>query len=544
MSTTRLRSLIAAAAAGTALMTGLSACGGPSTSAGAPSGDPVSGGTLTFYDPVDYSAWQITNTLWSNSNVTDNLVDRLTWQDPETGEIKPWLATSWEVSDDHLTYTFHLRDGVTFSNGDPVDAAVVAANYDQHAFGDDKLGIAPDTFFANYKSSKVVDDHTVEFTFSKPNAGFLQVTSIYRTGILATSYLESDWNAQGQAENLIGSGPFVVDTVDGTSSITLKRRDDYDWAPEGSDHQGPAYLDEVVFKTVPEAGTRVGALQSGEADIARNIAPYDEDTVTSGGGVLDAIPVQGQTNALNISLGADGPTQDLAVRQALQAATDRESINETALSPSYGVPNGALVDGTPLRGDSSSYLTFDLDKAEQLLEDDGWVAGTDGIREKGGQRLAFTVYVTPYYQVSQSVVELLQSQWKAAGIDVTLKTPSLTEYQALLADDAAGVVFQQAQLSRADADVLRTAYSSTANDQTHADPADATLDQLVAAQNEEFDPDKRAAAVQAIEDYVFQNALEIPLYDETQVFGLAPEVQGFKTEAVARSWLYDTWLSE
>src|SRR6478735_4169780 len=254
--------------------------------AGAATGDPASGGTLTFYDPVDYSAWQITNTLWSNSNVTDNIVDRLTWQDPESGEIVPWLAESWEISEDELTYTFHLRDGVTFSNGDPVDAQVVADNYDLHGFGDEKRGIAPDTFFSDYEGSEVIDPLTVEFTFSKPNAGFLQVTSVYRSGILAQSYLDLDWNDQGLAENLIGSGPFVIDSTDGTSGVTLVRRDDYDWAPEGSDHDGPAYLESIVFKTVPEAGTRVGALQSGEAHIARNIAPYDEETVTAGGGVL------------------------------------------------------------------------------------------------------------------------------------------------------------------------------------------------------------------------------------------------------------------
>lgn len=545
MSTIRFRKLLAATAAATALATVLAGCGGSSSPASSSGGgDPVTGGTLTFYDPVEYSAWQITNTLWSNTQVTNNLVDRLTWQDPESGEIKPWLAESWEISEDELSYTFHLREGVTFSNGEPVDAAIVAANYDQHGFGDEARGIAPDTFFSDYEGSEVVDPQTVRFTFTRPNAGFLQVTSVYRSGILAQSYLDADWNEQGQLENVIGSGPFVLESVSGTSEVVLAKRDDYDWAPDGAQHEGAAYLDRVVFKTVPEAGTRVGALQSGEAHVARNIAPYDEETVTAGGGVIEAFPVQGQTNKLQISIGAPGPTRDVAVRRALQAATDRQSINEVALSPSYPVPTGTLAEGTPLRGDASEYLTYDLDRARELLEGAGWVEGSDGVREKDGQRLAFTLYVTPYYQVSQAVLELLQSQWKEAGIEVKLTTPSLTEYQALLADDPAAVVFQQGQTSRADADVLRASLDSTANNTTYADPVDNKLDQLVRAQALAFDPTERAAAVQAIDDYVFDQALQIPLYDETQVYGLAPSVQGFQTEAVARTWLYDTWLAE
>src|SRR5438132_14044527 len=83
----------------------LSACGGASAGSESSTGSPVDGGTLTFYDPVSYTAWVPTNSIWSNSQVTDNLAERLIWQDPATGDFKPWLAASWEISADHLTYT-------------------------------------------------------------------------------------------------------------------------------------------------------------------------------------------------------------------------------------------------------------------------------------------------------------------------------------------------------------------------------------------------------------------------------------------------------
>lgn len=543
MRTIRFRRLLAAGTVAVALASALAACGGTSSS-GEAAGDPVSGGTLTFYDPIEYTAWTPTNSIWSNSQVANNLAERLTWQDPKTGQIKPWLAKSWEISADKLEYTFHLREGVTFSNGDPVDAAVVKANYDQHALGDKALGIPPDRFFSDYRESTVLDPLTVRVSFTKPNAGFLQVASFYRAGsILAKPYLQRDLNGQGQVVNWIGSGPFVVESVNGNTGITLKRRADYNWAPEGSAHQGPAYLERVVFKTVPEAGTRVGALQSGEAHIARNISPYDEDTVTANGGRIEAFPVQGQTNKLSVQLDSTAPILEKDVRLALQAATDRKEINATVLSPSYPIPTSILVDKTPNRGDATKYLTYDLAKANALLEGAGWKKGPDGIRVKDGKRLAIEIWVAPVYQVAQPVLELLQSQWKKAGVELSLHTVSQTEYESVRNARPDNWALVQGQTSRAEADVLRTAFDSTAQNEFFAPNPDRTLDDLVRAQAFEFDPVKRTQAIQAIEDRVFGEGYAIPLYDETQVFGLAPTVHGFSTESTARTWLYDTWIT-
>jgi peptide/nickel transport system substrate-binding protein len=548
MTTIGSRKLLATGLAAAALAWGLSACGSSVSSPSAAGGKPVYGGALTFYDPLEYTAWVPTNSLWGNSNVTQNLVERLIWQDPKTGDFRPWLAKSWEISSDHLSYTFHLKSGITFSNGDPLDAETVKENFDQHGFGDKKLGIPKDPFWPGYVGTDVVDPLTVKVKISKPNAAFLQVLSNYRaSSILGKPFLKQDLNGQGKLENWVGTGPYVVEKVDGTTGVTLKRRDDYNWAPEGDPHQGKAYLARIVYKTVPEASTRVGALGSGEAQIARNIAPYDEKTITAGGGTVVGVPVQGETNSLKIQLDAKAPTQDLQVRLALQAATDRAEINKTVLSPSYPIPTSALVKGTPFRGDASSYLTYDLNKAKSLLDADGWKLGADGIRVKGGKKLHFDIWVAPYYQVSQAVLELLQSQWKKAGIDLQIHTASPTEYVAKSSAHGANAnndwTFEQGQSSTADPSVLRV---SLGFDWYNADDfltPDKTFESLLSAQALSFDTAQRKEAVQKVEDRIFSQAYEIPLYDETQVFGLASNVHGFATESTARSWLYDTWLS-
>ncbi|MGJ5671730.1 ABC transporter substrate-binding protein (plasmid) [Rhodococcus aetherivorans] len=523
----------------------VAACGSGNASSSADAGSPVHGGTLTFYDPVEYAAWKPTNSLWSNSQVANNIAERLVWQDPETGEFRPWLAESYEIGDDHLSYTFTLREGVTFSDGTPLDAEVVKLNFNQHGYGDPARGITKDPFWVNYVGTDVVDDRTLVVRLSEPNAGFLQVLSNYRaSSILGRATVELDLNGQSDLRNWVGTGPFVVESVSGTNGVTLKRREGYDWAPEGSAHTGEAYLERIVFKTVPEAGTRVGALLSGEAHIARNIAPYDEETVTAGGAELVAIPVQGETNDLTIQLfDPESPVQDKAVRLALQAATDRKTINEAVLSPSYGIPTSALVAGTPLRGDSSEYLEHDLDRAKALLDEAGWKPGPDGIREKDGKRLSFHIRVAPYYQVSQSVLEVLQSQWREAGVEIQLSKPSLTDYEAQLAS-APDFYFAQGQTSTAEPGVLWTAYGVDRQNVTRNVVPGTTLEALLAAQAVEFDPERRREAVQAVEDRIFSEGYSIPLYDETQVFGISPKVQGFATESTARSWFYDTWIAE
>ncbi|WOC11443.1 ABC transporter substrate-binding protein [Gordonia sp. MP11Mi] len=510
--------------------------GGPSV--------PTYGGTLTFYDPVQYAAWNPTNSLWSNSQVANNIGERLIWQDPQSGEYRPWLAKSWTIGDGGLTYTFTLKDSITFSDGTPLDSAVVKRNFDQHALGDEKRGIVKDPFWSDYGGTQTPDAQTVVIRLTKPNAAFIQFLSNYRaSSILGNSYLDRDLNGQSELTNWVGTGPFVVESVNGINGVTLKRRDDYHWAPDGSQHQGKAYLDRIVFKTVGEGGVRVGALQTGDAQIARNIAPYDEASIAEAGGRLLAVPVQGETNDLTATLNEYSPISDRRVRLALQAATDREAINATVLSPSYPIPTGALVKGTPLRANSSRYFTYDPVEARRLLDGAGWKVGADGIRVKDGERLSIPLRVAPYYQVSQSVLEVLQSQWRKAGVEVTLTSPSLTEYEAQAAEGKDWFL-TQGQNSTAEAGVLGISYGSDRQNVLKQLPVDKRLDELIAAQAAASDPAERTKRIADLEDYIFSQGYSIPLYDETQVFGLAPNVHGFTTESTARSWLYDTWLTQ
>jgi peptide/nickel transport system substrate-binding protein len=550
----RRRFLLAGASGGAAML--IAACGGSSLSSSSSAagdvssssttsgsaGTPVYGGTLTFYDPSDYISWDMlaggNASIWSNSQVSPQLFDRLTWQDPASGKILPWIAKSWTISPDNLKYTFEIRPGVTFSDGTPLDAAAIKANYDLRGFGNAKNGVVQDQFWISYAKTVVHSPTSFTVFLSQPDAGWLQATSVYRAGsFVSLSTLKKNAADRGLIANAIGSGPFVYESGNGTNLIVLKRREDYNWAPPAFSHQGKAYLEKLVYQTVPEENVLIGGLASGEAQIVRGVQPYDEKTVTGQGGRLFSAGVQGQTNSLQWSL-VPGSSQDVRVRQALLAATNRQEIHTSVLSPHWQVAEGILVHGTPHFVDGSKYLAYDPAKANSLLESAGWKLGSSGYREKSGQVLSFPGYIAPYYPVSQAVFELLQQQWKKVGVQLVLKNLSLTEYTAVVGKNAP---FQQGQTSRADPDALYAAWDSKAGDGTFT--VDPKLNQLTVNVARQTDPTKRQAAVTAVSDYLLGNAYEIPLYDETQVFGLSSKVHGYRIEATERSVLYDAWLS-
>lgn len=521
---------------------GLASCAGADAGAEA-AGDPVTGGTLTFLESTDYGAqggFAVQNTAWGPSMVNPQLVDRLTYQNPETKQIEPWLAESWDVSEDGLVYTFHLRDGVTFSNGDPVDAAAVQAVYEQRAFGDEAKEVPPLQFFKSVQSVDAPDAGTVVVTLSAPDNSFLQATSIYVAGIVAQETLDLAFDGQSQVENTVGSGPFTVAEAT-PSTVTLAAREDYDWAPPSAGHQGRAYLDEVVFQSVLEDSSRTGSILAGQADIARSVQPVDEQTLRDSGVDVESFTVLGETN--HLLLRQDNPIlADEAVRRALLVGTDRAEITEAVLSESYRPATGFLTESDPYYLDLAEELAYDPDAAERILDEAGWTVGDDGIREKDGQRLALEGWIGNLYQSSGPVLELVKSQWEEIGVEFDLTEPDGATLWAAMSQPNAAIF--QAQMSQADPGILRTTHYSGVRTNYSSQIDDPGLDALLDAQAVAATDEERLEAVQAVQQYLYDHAIYVPLYEEAQVFAVGKDVHGFATDPVARVSLYDTWKSQ
>ncbi|GAB3844678.1 periplasmic substrate-binding domain-containing protein [Dactylosporangium cerinum] len=379
-----------------AVLLALAGCGSNAPATTADAGAPKRGGTLKvsyFPDNPTFSCIDPFQVYWIESrSIIRNFADSLTDQDPKTGEIVPWLAASWQISTDGLTYTFKLRDGVTFSNGKPVDAQAVADNAtgwiatvkatNGAAFGA--------SYVQGLTAAKAVDAKTVEFRLSKPNSSFLQATSTTNLAITDPAEYQLTPAERCTGKGVIGSGQFVLDHYTAKVETVLTRRAGYQWPSSLSKNQGEAYLDKVVFNYIAEDSVRTGNLTSGAIDIAwpRNpFTPQDEQLIQRTGHKVEQRSLPGVSFTLFANTDAGHVLADPAVRKALNQAIDRKTYAATVFGATYPVVGGAFNSTTPFYRAQTDKLGYDPDGAAKALDAAGWTAGKDGIRVKDGKQL-------------------------------------------------------------------------------------------------------------------------------------------------------------
>jgi peptide/nickel transport system substrate-binding protein len=466
-------------------------------------------------------------------NITRQLADSLVDQDPKTGEIVPWLAKTWEISDDAQTFTFHLVEGATFSDGLPIDAAAVKANLDRIvALGPKAVGAGP--WIQGYVGTTVVDPQTVTIAFDRPNVQFLQALSGSWFGLISPA------DTGKTPEELCtgtyaGSGPFTLTSYTKDQDAVLAKRAGYDWPSSLATHQGEAYLDTLKFTFVPEAGVRSGSVTSNQVQSASLISWQDEATLTAAGDTLLTAHQPGLTESWIPNqqswLAADEP-----VRQAIRYAINSQEIVDTVYGPTYQSRTAPLNSTTPGYTDLSTDLTFDPDRAKELLDDDGWKVGADGIREKDGKRLTINVIA------SYTDLEIIQQQLKDVGIDYPIR--QLDPAASSKAVAAGDYDIYAWTMTRADPTVLNALYSSTWTSLGYAKANPSELDALLATQESTVDPGERATAAAAVQKYVVDNAWNIPIADRAWTYGIGPSSHGLRLDGETKLVFYDAWVQQ
>jgi len=532
----RLGATVAVAVSTLALLV-LTGCGAEAVPGAVPSsGTPTPGGTLVVavsddagcIDPQQVAS---NNTIYT----TRQLVDSLTDQDPETGKIVPWLAEKWEVSPDSRSFTFHLRTDATFSDGTPVNAEAVKANFDAidglGANGTLALG-----YVSGYAGTKVVDDHTVTITFKQPNVQFLQATSTFTLGLLSVATTQQ--SAADRCSSVIGSGPFVLDSYTRNSSIVISKRKGYDWGSSLWKHTGEAYLDQVEYRIVPESGVRTGSLQSGQVDVIGSIGPQDEAAITASGASLAARANPGLVFGLYVN-NARPIVKDPAVREAISAAINRADIATTTFPSQTKAATSVLASTTLHYASQENNLGFDASRAAQLLDEAGWLPGSDGIRVKDGQRLHLVALWSDNAATNKPTLELIQQQLRAAGVELELKLPTAGERTELL--QSGNFDFSWSNITRVDPDILRSSFSTLLANSYRVPKTE--LDDLLTRQASETDETKRAELVAQAQELIVANHYAIPVVELTTVLGVGPKVHDLAFEASSRIQLYDTWKS-
>lgn len=511
---------------------------------------PVQGGTLIYLEQQSHTnLYPPAGGFYPNGGVLNQITDKLTYQNPQTLQIEPWIAESWTVNDTATEYTFKLRKGVTFSDGSPLDANAVAKNYDTFGLGNKELKQPVSEVINNYDHSEVVDPDTVKFYFKKPSPGFLQGTSVIGSGLVSLKTLALPFDQLGDATKIIGSGPFVVASETLGKQLELKARPDYNWGPAKLEHQGRPYLDGIKYIITGEDSVRIGALLSGQADFIRQLQAYDEKQVVDQSFAIYAAPTRGVNDS--VAFRPDNPlVADIKVRQALLHATNNKEIVDTLFSTNYPQAKSIISSAAAGYADLSSKLTYDPAAAEKLLDEAGWTKGADGVRQKDGKPLSLAVYESIPQPQNKAVLQLVAQQWAKIGVKLQVLAGTSGN---LVTDnvDPAKTPLVVAEVGRADPDVIKSQFYAKNRDallqkgglNPKATFSDDKLNGILETVASETDSGKRLTAAKAAQEYLLDQAYVIPFFEEPQVFAGAPYVKGIAFEAVGRPSFYSTWLA-
>ncbi len=507
------------------------------------------GRTVTYLDPQEHTnLYPPAGGFYPNGGILSQITDRLTWQDPQTLEIKPWLASSWSVNVDDTAYTFHLRPGLTFSDGSPLDAPAVALNFQTYGKGNSQLHFPVSEAISNFDYAEVVDPLTVTFHFTHPAPGFLQATSVLGSGIVSPATLRRPFDELGTATNIIGSGPFVVSADIPGKEVDLEARKDYRWGPQTS--QGAALVDRIKILIVPEDSIRVGALLAGQADIIRQVEAYDEEQIRHAGYSLYAPSTRGVNTG--IALRPDNPlVADIRVRKALLHGTDRQEIVSTLYSQSYPVARSVLSSQAAGFVDLSDRMKFDPVLAAGLLESAGWHMEPDGLRHKDGQILRLGVHISLPHPQNKTMLELLAEQWRRIGVDLNIMSGSAA---GVLLDnlDPRRTPLTVSEVGRADPDVLKSEFFPKNRDALLQKGGQSTkvqgfqdehLNTMLLGIASSTDPAERLGLVAEVQEYLIDQAYDIPILEEPQVYAASKQLKGLAFEAVGRPVLRDLELT-
>ncbi|OZC48197.1 ABC transporter substrate-binding protein [Rhodococcus sp. 06-621-2] len=527
----------------------LSACAGGSntTSTFDENAEPVSGGTFTFglnsdLDCVDPQQTGSSVAALVSRNVLDSLVGHT-----ENNEFTPWLAESWEVSDDATSYTFSLRDGVTFSDGTPLDADAVKFNLDRIFDPATKSNYAR-SLLGPLREVTAVDPTTVRVDFTAPYPSFLQGASLPFLGIESPTHLRGTDNAE--CTTVVGSGPFVLDSYTKGVGFELSKRDDYNWGPGYADHTGAAYLDRLNFRILPENSTRLGSLENGEVDAiaavpSANAPVVDEDPN------LQLIKYENPGVNYGIFLNTQAePFTDVRVRKAFQSALNSPELVQSVFFGQLAGADNVLGPKTPYY-DSSIAQTwgFDTDQANSLLDEAGWTGrDADGYRTKDGQRLTvrFPYDSSSYFAENAPLLEAFQDQIKRdVGFDLVVEpidTGTWTDRAARGDYEAAAIFFV-----RPEPDILRTVFLSTntpPNGGAYARNTDPALDELLTRGAATANGPDREQIYADVQREVIDKAYYVPVYVQAYRLGASNGVHGIKFATNASPLFYDAFLTD
>ena len=512
----------------------LAACGGGGGDAGGggsqggAAGTPQQGGTAVIGVRSDFGGF---NPVTNSATVTDDVIKHMLFtplvQYDEKLNVQPYLAESWQLSDTSVTFT--LRQGVTWHDGKPVTADDVKFTFDLAKNPESAAGIIA-AYLNMVKSATVVDPRTIRFGFTAPHASPLEgfwwapVPRHLLQGVAPAELSRAPYNLKP-----VGSGPFKFGEWRQGQQLMLEANPQFPQALGGRPK-----LDRAVFRIVPEATTRLTELTNGAMDMDLSILPAEAQQVQkqAGGPEVQSFPSReftyvGWNNERE-------PFRDARVRRALTMAINRPELIQ-ALMFGFAEPAGAVIPPFSPMNPGLQPLPFDAAGAKRLLQEAGWQdTDGDGILEKGGRPLRFSLVTNAANQLFQDIATVMQRQLRQAGAQVDIRT---VEFQTMLQQHKAR-----------DYDAILTNWSW---DYFRPDPSplfsceearkrlspnrtgycNPQADQLVQTALRESDPARAKQSWTQFSQVLQQDQPLTLLYWTEELVGVGPRLQGVETDA-------------
>ena len=352
------------------------------------------------------------------------LFGQLTRYSPEDLTPEADLATSWTPDEGGMAWTFTLREGALWSDGEPFGAADVAYTFNDVVLNKE-LGAQSASQFAPIDHVEIVDDHTVRFILNTPFSALPYYLASY-AGILPQHVLGDEADpltvASFNKSHPVTTGPYMVEEFVPGSYVSL--------VPNPQHWAGPGKLTRLVFRVIPDPNTQVAQARAGDLDVITRVSPNDVKAVESS----DRLEVLRQSQNLFFFVAPnhnDARFDDVRLKQALLMAIDRQAMIDALLDGFGKVATGPIA---PMLGalysDDVRKYPYDPEAAGALLDEAGWTLGTDGIRHKDGQDLSFAMPTGQFGDLVPATL-LVQQYWQDIGVKTDVK---VLEWNAYIQD--------------------------------------------------------------------------------------------------------------
>lgn len=481
--------------------------------------EPVSGGTLRAAWSGEWvSLDPHLSSAGSSFAVLANVVEALTDYDDDM-QLVGELATGWEQSEDGLTWTFTLRDGVTFSDGDPFTAEDVVWNFER--IHDPTVGSGDVSNCGGEGATfEAVDELTFRITTVEPN----YILPVNVAGAASCGIIDPDSvNADGQVVVPVGTGPFVIDNVSGTTDMRLVRNENYR-------EDGLPYLDAVEITVIPEAAVRETSLLGGQVDWIMDPAPQSYEMLTQSEDIEVGEAPQLAYHYVGLNLNRE-PFSDVRVRQAIAYAIDREMLCAAGAFGLCTPIHGPTAPGSAWYFDYAPYER-DVEQARALLEEAGVGGGFD-----------MEIMATSTYEDSVRQAQVLQQNLAEVGINVSITTPEFAEW---LDRQGAGDfdAFNLSWIALTDANDYFYAQHRTGEIFNFTGYSNPEFDTLVDEGRTTSDFDERYAIYEQANQILVDDAPYVYFYSPLGLRAYNARVEGYVTRPDLQNNLLNVWLSE